>query len=388
MGGAEQHGLFLAIALANLGNQVYYSGRKNGSFQHPVDLVLKTVRTPFSVADKGFIAYLIKFALGNLLTVISAVKTLHRQSFDIIHVHSTFAACVLTNFQRLYRRRVPVILTVHDPPPNFHIFGPVERTFRALNFYLFDFHAYRNADGLICVSNSIRSLLLHRFRADPDKTIFLPNGFSEAAWDNLSGSGLSLHETPIPKIMPKRYSVFVGKIVRRKGLGYLLELGKLLESRGIKMVIVGDGPDLDSFKRSVVRNGREQNTILTGRLTQEQVCSVLSNALAFIHTSLQDGMPTSVLEAMWMGIPPISFRTPSVDGVIANNKNGFLVEIGDVDEMLKVLCTLERNQDLWQKISMNAHRTILDNFTWQKLALKVMEVYRLSIVRGKPASQT
>ena len=75
-----------------------------------------------------------------------------------------------------------------------------------------------------------------------------------------------------------------------------------------------------------------------------------------------EGTSISMLEAMAEGCVPVITRVSGAETVIRDGENGFCVNIGDMEMMSQIIRTLSEHKHEFQRLSVNAHATIRDNF--------------------------
>jgi glycosyltransferase involved in cell wall biosynthesis len=144
--------------------------------------------------------------------------------------------------------------------------------------------------------------------------------------------------------------IFVGWLVKKKGVVELLEACDILNKQGLKfeLTLVGGGDLLEFSKEYVNDHGLGNFTRVVGWKEQEQVQDLLLLHDVFILPSQAEGFPNAMLEAMAAGLPSIVTDVGSVSDSLSNDGNGFLLpsgvasEIADamaiyIDKPLKVL---------------------------------------------------
>ncbi len=127
----------------------------------------------------------------------------------------------------------------------------------------------------------------------------------------------------------------VGRLVEKKGFGDLIEACRRLHDRGqfdFDVQIVGEGPLHAALADQIASAGFGDRVQLLGALPQQRVISLMQRAATLILPCVvaksgdRDGLPTVLLEAMALGVPPISTRTAGVPEIIDHQRNGLLVE--------------------------------------------------------------
>jgi len=116
--------------------------------------------------------------------------------------------------------------------------------------------------------------------------------------------------------------LFLGQVILRKGIQYLLAAAKLLESEPVHFDVVGVvGISADAVKSA------PPNVTFHGRATRDQVRDWYQRADVFVLPTLSDGFALTQLEAMAYGLPVIA--TPNCGAVVTPGEDGLIVPPGD-----------------------------------------------------------
>jgi glycosyltransferase involved in cell wall biosynthesis len=111
----------------------------------------------------------------------------------------------------------------------------------------------------------------------------------------------------------------------------------------VKFLLVGDGILRRDIESLINRFNLQARVILTG--WRNDISRILSVIDIFVLTSLWEGLPIAVLEAMASGKPVVSTDTPGVEEVIVEGNSGFLVAPHDIRQMAERLAVLLKNTD-------------------------------------------
>lgn len=114
------------------------------------------------------------------------------------------------------------------------------------------------------------------------------------------------------------------------------------------------GGDKESFVGSRIR--------CVGWKEPREVAEILSVADVFVLTSLWEGLPRALLEAMKSGLPCVCYAVDGITEVIQSGKNGFLVEPDDDREMARIILRLLDARELAQEIGRQASLSIGSEF--------------------------
>jgi glycosyltransferase involved in cell wall biosynthesis len=135
----------------------------------------------------------------------------------------------------------------------------------------------------------------------------------------------------------------------------------------------GGGEKLDYYRNIVKEKGLQNNLIFTGWI--KDVREVYRSTDIFILTSLWEGLPRSVVEAIKSGCVVVSYKSDGVSDVIKNEINGFIVEKKDYQKMAEIIMKLIKEKDFFDKIKENAIKTDLLEFDIDFMVKKQEELY-------------
>ncbi len=96
----------------------------------------------------------------------------------------------------------------------------------------------------------------------------------------------------------------------------------------------------------------------------------------FSLPSWQEGFGVVYVEAMLQGKPVIGVKGEGIEDVIIHNENGFLIKPKDVEDIVKIIDLLMENQNIINFIGENAKKTVIENFTWENSAKKIVKLYK------------
>jgi len=170
----------------------------------------------------------------------------------------------------------------------------------------------------------------------------------------------------------------VGRFTYQKGyLPGLMAIKQLIE-KGASFVwnIVGDGPQYEELLFHINNMFLENHVKLLGKKNKDEVNNLLNTADVFLLTSVYEGIPNVVLEAMAMELPVVATRSGGVDEVITNGKDGFVADVYDVNEIVRLLELLLSDEHLRLSIGKEARKRILLDYTLERQAQIFQEKYQ------------
>jgi len=143
-------------------------------------------------------------------------------------------------------------------------------------------------------------------------------------------------------------------------------------------VIAGDGPLLSELTARVQHAGLEDRVHFAGRVPH--AWGVIAEADVFVMSSREEGLGTSILDAMALDIPVVATRAGGIPEILADGA-GILVPVGDGIELGKAVSRMIRDKTLRQR-SLDIARQRLMRFTARAMADGVLSVYRSILPNG------
>ncbi len=232
----------------------------------------------------------------------------------------------------------------------------------------------KKASLIVAVSKYSYNKILEHYNVEERKVRIIPNGVDVEKFKPTDAKA-SKHEFNLgnePTVL------FVGSLVPRKGLPYLVEAAKKVvkQQANTKFVIVGDGPLRKQLDESLNNARLMDNFMFLGNLKEDQLSAIYSAADVFVLPSIQEGQGIVLLEAQACGIPVVAFGEGGVYEAVRDKETGFLVDLGNsgglADELLKLL----GDDALRKKMGAAGRRFVTENFTWDLCAQRMLGVYR------------
>lgn len=137
----------------------------------------------------------------------------------------------------------------------------------------------------------------------------------------------------------------------------------------IKADIYGDGELKNSLQELIDSNNVTESIVLKGNVSD--LHTQIADADIFVMTSDFEGLSNALLEAMMLGLPCISTNYPGADEVINDGVNGLLVPMGNEEELAKAIKRILTDNELREKLSMEALKTS-ENYK-KEVVLKLWE---------------
>ena len=203
---------------------------------------------------------------------------------------------------------------------------------------------------------------------------------SKEAYDYYSKKGFNVVQIPNavdPTLFPKKairkfenQIVYAGRLSKEKGIDILLQTAKILPPK-YNLIILGDGPEKNNVRD--VAN-LKTNVHYLGYQPKQNVLSLMRGSDLLIQPSLEEGMSSTLLEAMACGTCILGSNIEGISEIVENNKNGLLVEPNNSDELLnKILYLLPKKE---KRLRMaNEGLEIVKKYDWEKVGKLYLNFY-------------
>ena len=159
------------------------------------------------------------------------------------------------------------------------------------------------------------------------------------------------HEWSIVDARGNLKVLWLGSVILRKGIQYLVEAARRLQHRNIEFLLAGKMGISERAVRSFPANIK-----VLGRLTRDQLGACYRQAQVFVLPTLSDGFAVTQLEAMAHGLPVIT--TPNCGQVVTPGVDGFIVPPRDSEALADAIARLDNDRTLLREMSHNTLQTI------------------------------
>lgn len=172
--------------------------------------------------------------------------------------------------------------------------------------------------------------------------------------------------------------VGVAHVKRRKGQLYAVRAMALI-TRAVpsaRLLLIGsldrDPPYVQEIRELIRRRGLEEHVSLLG--FRPDVGTLMEDSDIFLHTATEDPHPRAVLEAMACGVPVVAFDVDGVGETVASGCSGYLVPVGDTDELAAMTTKLLEDPQLRREFGISARRRAEERFSAEATAREVRRI--------------
>lgn len=358
-GGVETHVEEIAVRMAEKGHDVFvyarshYTDKKLMKYKKVNIVHIPTIQTKHLDAISH--------------TFFSSIHALFC-NYDIVHYHA-IGPNLLNWITKIFNPKAALISTFHCQDYFHQKWGSFAKTSLKIGEYM----TCRVPDATIAVSKSIGELAKIKYKSN---SIVIPNGADvkhTSSTKHISQWGLK----------DRNYIVSVGRLIKHKGIHYLIEAFKKLEDtsrlpNNFKLVIVGEGFHTDDYVKylKTISTGRE-NIIFTGKQTGEALRELFSHAYLFVQPSEAEGLSISLLEAMGYGLAPlVSDIKENLEPI---GDCGFSFKSRNVEDLKDRLAYLLNKPNEIRSAGMCAKGRIVSEYGWDSITEKILDTYKKTL---------
>lgn len=296
---------------------------------------------------------------------------------DIVNLHFT-TGMFITFFSG--KIKYPTIGVFHGLG-----FPVIASPLRKLAFKRVEFFCFKKLDRILLINNMDyeivkkvfpkKAIKYHSFGVGCDLDKFNPRKFS-ATDKTLLKQKLDISEKDFVLMYTGRFTFF-------KGFGLVIKAFKYIEEKGliknIKLILAGGEDKIHStgLNEQEEKYLADSNNIIKPGFTGE-VDKYLSVSDLFVFPSNKEGMPVSIMEAIAMGVPVITFNSRGCNDIVQDNFNGKLLDINsDHIAIAQTIVDLYSNRELLYQLSSNAlaERNEFDRDLFIEESMEIFENY-------------
>jgi glycogen(starch) synthase len=374
-GGVERRIIETAKRLRDQADITVYSGTKAG-FKKPVDINGVTF-VPCYSTDRIF-------PLDNWFFNRSLSKKAVAINADVYEAHAVSGYGLLKALNKQGTKR-PFVHTIHgvlaDEYEQARKNGYESFRGRIANYFMhrlakLEAETAKNATLIVTISQYSLEKIKQFYNVDEAKVRIVPNGvdpeeFKPVAETDREGGRRRFGLGSEPCVL------FVGSLIPRKGLPFLVEAAKKIVKKysGTKFVIVGEGPLKNQLLSNLATANLSGNFKFLGNVKEDMLPTLYNCADVLALPSIQEGQGIVLLEAQASAKPVVAFDVGGVNEAVRSGETGLLVKRGSSEELADALLKLLSDKALREKMGANGRRFVTENFTWDICAQKMLNVY-------------
>jgi len=371
-GGVERRIMELSKRLSKKINVTVYCGSKAG-FRKACNFQNVKIVPLFSTD--------LFFPLDNCFFNWSIFRTFDRFKLDVYEVHTVSGYGLL---KALKKRGVakPLIQVVHGVLADEYAqtvkgIHPTLRSkvSRALMRYMskLEMELAQAATLVVTVSNYSLERVVELYGVDLTKIRVVPNGVDPNVFKPIEVADAFRKRLGIKD---KHCVLFVGSLVPRKGVHFLVEAAKhvVKYEKDVVFLVVGDGPLLNFLTSYSAKLGIRRNFLFIRKVSDRILPIIYNCADVFVLPSLQEGQGIALLEAQACAKPVVAFNMGGVRECVKHGETGFLVEPNSFT-LSEAILSLIRDKLMRTSMGNSGRKFVCENFSWDIFAERMFEVY-------------
>jgi glycosyltransferase involved in cell wall biosynthesis len=169
----------------------------------------------------------------------------------------------------------------------------------------------------------------------------------------------------------------IGTLHWKKAQVHLIQAAASLRDRGVpfQLSIIGEGEERQNIEAEILKHNLNGHVKLLGAKTQEEVAHLLPDAECYIQSSISEGIPVAIMEAMACELPVVSTNITGIPELVLDGKTGVLVAPSDTEGMAEALDFLYKNPAIRHEMGKQGRNWVLQEFTLKGNAEKLTSLF-------------
>jgi glycosyltransferase involved in cell wall biosynthesis len=287
-----------------------------------------------------------------------------RHDVDLVHAHQ-YTPFFYAVASRLIGKRPPVLFTEH---------GRHHPDLRKRKRVIFNRLCLRRADRVVGVGNAVRDALVRNEGIPANRVEVIYNGVDLDRFASVHTQRaevrreLGLLESDVVVVQTARLHALKDHVTA------LRAMAKACSRAGcLRLILVGDGPERESIEDQIGSLGLRQSVVMLG--TRGDVDRILSAADMAMLSSVSEGIPVTLIEAMAAGLPVVATNVGGVGEVVDTGRTGLLVAARDDVALADALVQLAKDPELRRKMGANGTERVRQLFSGQTMQDSYHDLY-------------
>ncbi|MEO8086917.1 MAG: glycosyltransferase family 4 protein [Bacteroidota bacterium] len=351
--GGEQQMAYLIEELQKLGVSSHAAVRRNSAFEK-------------WCAEKSI--PFISLGFKNDFDFVSAWKLkkhCHKNGFDLIHLHSSRSHGMAVLAAALGNKTPLVLSRRVDFPLKGNIFSRWK-------------YNHSSIKKIICVSDKIKEIVSKELK-HPERCVTVHDGVDLQRFTGKGFRGNIRKEFGISD--DEKIIGNIAALAPHKDYFTFLDTIEILSQKTkAKYIIAGEGPLREQIESRISELKLQQTVFVLGfRYDLENVFADLD---VLLYTSKEEGLGSTLLDAMAYGIPIVTTEAGGIPEIVKNEFNGLTAPVGDSARLAEQVIRMIQENSLREKLITNAG-TFVKKFSKEEMAKKTLEVYNGILLNPK-----
>lgn len=332
---------------------------------------LKTIEAAMQAHNIPHQAFRMRL-IPRLREIKKLIKLIKDVGPDIIHSHG-YKGNILLGLLLQGFITPPVVATMHG-------WVTLGTGFSKLRIYEWlDSFAVRRLNGIVLVSEKMldHPRINHWPKMVKDRVVTIDNGISTTA-----ETGSKDFEMELRAFRGESTLIgSVGRLSREKGYQFLIPaFAKLLATHDdVKLVMIGEGSYRGELESLIEQYKLEDKVWITGYI--ENAGSVIGVLDVYVCSSLTEGLPITLLEAMRESVPILSTAISNIPALLQEGKGGLLVAPSDIDALAVGIATLLNSDSACESYIAKSKQSFARFYSSEIMFLRYLNFYQ-SVIKG------
>jgi len=307
-------------------------------------VLLNEGRLSEEIRNLGIRAHVVDESRNSLVSTFRTMREiLRKEKPDIIHSHG-------------YKVNILSYLMPKMPGRKYN---PRYQFISRLNLFLLSRYFHR----VVGVSGEIKKAFVKQYRFREDKVGVIHNG-------------IEIPDSPVTRDNNEYFVIgSSGRLFPVKNYAFMIEIARVMRKKTnrIRFALAGDGPEMIKLKALVSRYHLDDVFTFRGHL---QNISLFYQGLdLYLNTSINEGIPMSVLEAMAHKLPVVAPRVGGFPEIVDDGVQGYLLEERNPEAFAEKCLFLSDNEPLRQEMSEAARKKVEQRFSMEQMAQNYFNLY-------------
>lgn len=298
------------------------------------------------------------FDIGVIKLVAESVQ---RLDINVIHTHDLRSS--IAGYFAARQFGIPLVATCH---------GWITNSLKGHIYKRFDIQLLRRFDKVVTVSDSMRRHLQSKGFAS-EKLCMVPNTLATEDYIVDNTDRRFRDELSIPK--STKLIANIGRLSPEKGQGLLIEaFGNLVaDNHDVVLVFVGSGQEKKRLEAQAARLGIDNRVHFVGY--RSDMNSIYNSTDLVVQSSLTEGMPNVVLEALLLETPVIATNVGGTSEVIENGVSGHLINASSVGQLFGAMSDFLQREDDYREMARRGAQKVRREFDSSRRVQMLESVY-------------
>ena len=291
-------------------------------------------------------------------------KMLQLKDVDVFHVHSYIYFTTIQAAITKLLKRIPMLLHIHGGvgrPP--YKTGFLKEFAKVFFDYTLGKFVLSQADVIATVSLQDSKLLEQTIHSNLDRIIIINNAINPEHFPEVT-----------PKLQKELVVTYIGDLELWKGIPYYTRvIDKIIEKKqNISFWFVGNG---SLFSALESKYSNEKRVKLFGAVDHKEIPNILEKTHILIQPSFWEGSPTTIIEAMAMGIPVLASNIGDIPRLLDNGRDGVMFEAGNEELLEEIILNAFKNYDELVDSAKKARKKIRKNYAFENVTTQIESLY-------------